>query len=216
MHPVNPLSQREEVVLYLQRNFRHRRYLKRAEDKGAPYIQKLYVHELERSQFRSLKKVVDQWKSQCKSEIAYLYHDVSEKLNHWNERFIVAFDLQGNPQGVAVINDCYGQEIWMNYLVTNPSNLKEEPKIKGVGTALIEKVIHIASQSEKLPTLIGLWSTLQSKPFYKKLLFVESVPVPGLFLLYRKTRNAFMNQLSGRASALPYQDLETKKITPKK
>lgn len=202
MQPVNPQSQKEEVVLYLQRKFRHHRYLKRVEEKGAPYQKKLYIRELGRSEFPILETVMNQWISQTDPDIAYLYDGISRNLRLPTTRFIIALDLYGELQGVAAFVKGYAQEIWVHYLVTHPQNLTDEKKWKGIGTALIENLIHTAMRTAELPRLIGLTSNLDSESFYKKLLFEETGEL--LFVFPREKRGEFMNQFSGRASPAPF------------
>lgn len=191
----------ESQIIQWQRAFRHKRYLKRNQGKGDEYITPLHIKHLDSVQRNSLSEVIRQWKkhsntSKCDCEIIYV--SMAYRIQKQYEQALGIFDRNETLQG-CMLYKLEKTHLEIVYLATAPTNLGKEG-IRGAGTALIERALHIASTHFNQGPILKLESDISANPFYTSLGFLRdpaAFPEENRFFLTERDR--FLNAFAGRA-----------------
>jgi N-acetylglutamate synthase-like GNAT family acetyltransferase len=205
-------SNAESAAIVIQRRYRQYRHLTRA--KKAAYKTPLYVCDLKQRFFRNVAAIVRTWISTWKESEKRMDTLDDIRMNACdylrnpdkNARAIGAFDAKQNLQGILIYRPAKKKsEICRVTFIA----CTDQKNLKGVGTALMERMVHIATQvKSRSPYLFDLQSTKYSEGFYKKLGLASA---GNMFFLEKSDRDEFLNAFAGRAmilEAAPEKDTE--------
>jgi hypothetical protein len=215
-------SEEFRTLIDIQRHFRHRRHSKKSE-LSPEYHTPLFVRTIKSANGKKeLYNTLISWREfsdaapleqnnpkQDAEEARDLYASlvVSSIYNESSNpsSWIGAFDKNETLQAVAhyeiQTNSSGSPYVYLDLLATAPWNLTKEAQVRGGGTALIEKIIHVATPiTGPSPILVETDSTKWGEDFYKKLGFEHISTDPDDPYQFKiENRAAFLNRFAGRA-----------------
>lgn len=189
-------------IIEWQRTFRHRQYLKRNKDNPDNYKTPLIVRNLKADELFAFSETASSWAyREIKNSDAHrIYHALSSELEQPNTLIqAAAFDKKGNVEGLLTYFRA-PDHIWISHLATAPGNLNKQG-IRGVGTALIERIIHIATPISG-EHLIRVDVISSAAPFYRSLKFTVPKTLETAYLA-KEGQKEFLNAFAGRALGDP-------------
>lgn len=170
-------------IIEWQRAWRSKRYEKRVANKSPAYKTPLFVRMIESEEDKiKIHEILKSWKIKLDGSnlnstrkghaTSYTWEMCRFLTRKKNVEWIGCFDANENLQAIAAynMNDDPKHGIELKYLVSGPENLSTEaPLVRGAGTALIERLVHIALRNPNASTLITLDPAEDASPFYLKL-----------------------------------------------